>query len=456
VAAAAVARSLERCTQYQNIWSGLSSGQTGIAGIDDGLTKIDGHRRLSNLFYKHVGIRLMNKTFYSTIGFGLMLCCVETAIAQETSATSSVTLYGIIDNGIAYINHQAPNSTSASHSVIKSASQVMSGNRWGLRGVERLSTSLSAIFTLENGFDGQGGAALQGGRMFGRQAFVGLSSTEWGTLTMGRQYDTILDYVSSMAAWTQLGSSYGAHIGDNDNMFNTWRENNSIKFRSIDYAGFTAGGTYAFSNAPGQFANNRAYSLGAQYIHGPFKAAMSYLHLNSPSSGQAGGTNPNGAVGGEYGTGPGSIFYANFVDRQSVLVVGSEYQSGPGLFHLIYSNTRLDYKDHTSLRLNNVEANVVYKILPAVTVTGAYIYTTGRGEGGMSLGRFATGNHPQWHQFEVGTSYAFSARTDVYAAAIYQLAAGDATLAALNLQGGVSGIDHHSVLLTVAGIRHRF
>jgi general bacterial porin, GBP family len=78
------------------------------------------------------------------------------------------------------------------------------------------------------------------------------------------------------------------------------------------------------------------------------------------------------------------------------------------------------------------------------------------GEGGMSLGTFAKGNHPQWHQFELGASYALSARTDVYAASIYQLAAGDAQIAALNLQGGVSGANHRSVLLTVAGIRHRF
>jgi predicted porin len=398
----------------------------------------------------------MNNKCYYTIGLGLMLCCVEPAIADETSSASSVTLYGIIDDGVAYINHQAPNAASASHSVIKSVSQVMSGNRWGLRGVERLGPTLSAIFTLENGFDGQSGAATQGGRMFGRQAFVGLSSTDWGTFTMGRQYDSVLDYVSLMAAWTQLGSSYGAHVGDNDNLFNTWRENNSIKFRSIDYAGFTGGGTYAFSNAPGQFANNRAYSLGGQYVHGPIKVAMSYLHLDSPSAGQAGGTNPNGAVGGEYGTGPGSIFYANFVTHQSVLNLGTEYKSGGGAYHFLYSNTRLDYQDHTSLQLNNFEANVVYKILPAVTLTGAYIYTTGKGEGGMSLGKFATGNHPQWHQFEVGTNYALSTRTDVYAAAVYQLAAGDAKTAALNLQGGVSGVDHRSVLLAVLGIRHRF
>jgi GBP family porin len=393
----------------------------------------------------------MKNTHSSLAGLGLMLMCVAPAKAQAT-----VTLYGIFDNGIAYINHQAPNAASASHAVVESVSQVMSGNQWGLRGVENLGGDLSAVFVLENGFSGQTGAAAQGGRMFGRQAYVGLSSTRWGTFTMGRQYDAILDYIGVMAAWTQLGSLYGAHIGDNDNTFNTWRENNSVKYRSINYGGFTAEGMYAFSNAPGQFSNNSAYNFGVRYVHSPFKITVSYLHLNSPSAGQPGGTNPGGAVGGEYGSGPASIFYANFVDRQSVLGVGAEYAHGPSTFHLVYTNTRLDYSDGTRLQLNNIEANMTYLVTPQVTLMAGYVYTLGTGDGGMSLGSFAKGDHPRWHQFELGASYALSKRTDIYAATIYQLAAGDATIAALNLQGGVSGAEHRSVLLMVSGIRHRF
>ena len=43
------------------------------------------------------------------------------------------------------------------------------------------------MFTLESGFNVRGGDLGQGGRLFGRQAFVGLKSG-FGTLAFGRQY----------------------------------------------------------------------------------------------------------------------------------------------------------------------------------------------------------------------------------------------------------------------------
>ena len=44
-----------------------------------------------------------------------------------------------------------------------------------------------AIFVLESGFDLANGRALQGERLFGRQAYVGLTGESWGTISIGRQ-----------------------------------------------------------------------------------------------------------------------------------------------------------------------------------------------------------------------------------------------------------------------------
>ena len=49
-------------------------------------------------------------------------------------------------------------------------------SRRGLEGTEELGDGYSAVFTFESGFNVRGGDLGQGGRLFGRQAFVGIKS----------------------------------------------------------------------------------------------------------------------------------------------------------------------------------------------------------------------------------------------------------------------------------------
>ena len=76
----------------------------------------------------------------------------------------------------------------------------LSGSRWGIKGKEELGNGLAAIFQLEDGFDITNGTSGQGGRLFGRQAYVGLSDTRFGTVTLGRQYDSVVDYLQPLTA----------------------------------------------------------------------------------------------------------------------------------------------------------------------------------------------------------------------------------------------------------------
>lgn len=91
-------------------------------------------------------------------------------------AQSSVTLYGIVDTGVEFVSHANP----AGNYVVRMPG--ISGeypSRWGIQGKEELGGGLSTIFTLESGFNLRGGDMGQGGRLFGRQAFVGLQGN-WG------------------------------------------------------------------------------------------------------------------------------------------------------------------------------------------------------------------------------------------------------------------------------------
>ena len=121
-----------------------------------------------------------------------------------------MTLYGFVDEGFVYTNNQRGGA------VIQTITGQNNTSRLGFRGAEDLGGGLKAIFTLENGFDPSSGKFLQGGRLFGRQAFVGLSS-RYGTVTLGRQYEPVYEFVGTKSAVYEW-SWFGTHPGDFDNM----------------------------------------------------------------------------------------------------------------------------------------------------------------------------------------------------------------------------------------------
>ena len=196
------------------------------------------------------------------------------AFAGAAHAQSSVTLYGIIDAGFNYQQQQqwqAP---------VQLSSGVLQGCRWGLRGTEDLGGGLKALFVLENGFDVNNGKLGQGGAMFGRQAYVGLSS-QFGTVTLGRQYDSVVDYVGPLEVGDQWGGYFAAHPGDLDNLNNSYRTNNTVKYTSANYGGLTFGGTYSFGGMAGNY-RNQIFSAGAGYNNGPLVLGVGYLNVKHP------------------------------------------------------------------------------------------------------------------------------------------------------------------------------
>ena len=214
------------------------------------------------------------------------------AFAGVAQAQSSVTLYGIADVGLNYT------SNSGGNRLYNMSSGVLQGSRWGLRGSEDLGGGLKAVFVLENGFTLSNGKLGQGSREFGRNAFVGLSSNNLGTLTLGRQNEFMYDWVGrvSMENFNGGGGNTFAHALDNDNMIGTFRVNNAVKYQSPNYYGLQFGGLYGFSNAAGGFANNRAYSFGAMYNSGPILATLGLNTQINNSLTSAGLTNTSGAV----------------------------------------------------------------------------------------------------------------------------------------------------------------
>ncbi|WP_395068832.1 porin [Paraburkholderia silvatlantica] len=384
----------------------------------------------------------------------LMVAALTGVFATAAHAQSSVTLYGLIDAGITYSNNQRVSATSG-HSAFQATSGTINGSRWGLRGAEDLGGGLKAIFTLENGFNIDNGNLGQKGRMFGRQAFVGLASDQYGAVTLGRQYDSVVDYLAPLSnTGTQYGGTIAAHPFDNDNLNNSVRFNNTVKYSSVNYAGFKFGGTYSFSNST-QFANNRAYSFGATYNYAGLNFAAAYLHANNDINNQQfNAATFSGAQAGDYTFGAA---------RQSTFGGGVNYTFGPATAGFVYTQTQLGNAigisptqsgtanginlHGNSARFQNFEGNIRYALTPALSLAGAYTYTRTNFGGGVN---------PNYNTVSLQSDYALSKRTDVYLQGNWQHVSSNSANIGPYLNGLTSASATQDQVAVTVGMRHRF
>ncbi|MCY1505683.1 Outer membrane porin protein [compost metagenome] len=216
----------------------------------------------------------------------LLAAALLAGFAGVAQAETSVTLYGIIDTGLGY-NKISGGPDAMNGSRFGMINGVQNGSRWGLRGSEDLGDGLRAVFQLESGFDSGNGKSAQGGRLFGRQATIGLASDSWGQLDFGRQTNIASKYFGSI---DPFGAGFGqANIGVSMSAANTQRYDNMVMYQTPSFSGFQFGIGYSF-NADDNNAdqtgwktadNTRAITTGLRYVNGPLNIAFSYDQLNA-------------------------------------------------------------------------------------------------------------------------------------------------------------------------------
>ncbi|OXC71755.1 porin [Caballeronia sordidicola] len=370
-----------------------------------------------------------------------MVAAFALLTANAANAQSSVTLYGIVDAGFNYVSNLK---TGGGGHALTLSDGPPQASRFGLKGAEDIGAGNNVIFQLENGFSVANGNLGQGGRMFGRLAWLGVTGQNWGKVTLGRQYDPVVDYLYPLTACGTYGGGYMCHPFDSDNIGNDFRVDNSVKYTSPNWGGLTFGTLYGMSNQAGGFKQNRAYSIGGSYANGPLYLGAAFEQLDNP------GTNADGAVSSN-----GDAPFA--AGRQRILGAGGTYAFGS--LKLAASWARTVLNGITSgpivasyLRLDNYEVNATYTITPSVFLSGGYFFTNGKQSA-------ATGDlHPKWHEFNLMLDYSLSKRTDVFAMAIFQKAAGDSTFASIYAIGPTATAAPGSARQTVVrlGIRHKF
>lgn len=357
---------------------------------------------------------------------------------------SSVTLFGVLDEGLNLTTN------AGGHKAWQTSSVDLVTSRWGLKGSEDLGGGLHAIFDLESGFTLDNGSAYYGGRLFGYQSYVGLQSDSLGTLTFGRQFDSVTDVIGLMTANGYWGGYLFSHPLDNDNTDATFHANNSVKFTSNDYGGFSATGLYGFSNQAGAFAGNRVYSVGLKYSYATFTIGAVYEDLSNP------GATSTGAVASDD---------VSFVaTNQKIYGIGASYVAGPATLGLVYTHVNLLQPtssvyigdlglNNSSLRFDNVEFNVKYDVRPDVSVGAMYTYTMAH------LKRDGTESGLHWNQVGLMAQYLLSRRTGIYTQLVYQKLSGGNTGTALDtafIPGAASPSSNSHQAVARIGMTHSF
>ncbi|MFO1213111.1 MAG: porin [Burkholderiaceae bacterium] len=242
------------------------------------------------------------------------------SFAGAASAQSSVTMFGVIDLSMRYVNNDA--------STYQLAQDGMAASRWGFRGVEDLGGGLKASFWLEGAIGpdtGRGGQSFGNGTttdalLFTRRATVSLAN-QWGEVRLGRDYTPTFWNIGVFDPFGVQG------VGSSGNLFlsaevrslagagaaygTLVRANNTVQY--ILPNGIFGPGLYgqvmvaAGENAPA----NKYFGGRIGYAAGPFDVAVAYGDTDVDTAGNVTLTNWNLGGSWNFGVAKLSAFYGS-------------------------------------------------------------------------------------------------------------------------------------------------
>jgi len=345
------------------------------------------------------------------------------AFAGAAQAQSSVTVYGIYDGGYAYTNKEETSAagvrTNNGTSGFQGGQQASS--RLGFRGTEDLGGGLAAVFNYEMGItpgDGSLGVGASTLTPAGQQstgvrtAVVGLTSKEFGSVTVGRQLTAMhtivagaVNTASNMAGDITYSDVTGTSINTTALRIHSLatRMSDSVAFRSNSFSGLKVNLDYSGDNATGATSvtsPTNAAATGVQignmgamldYTYGPFRA-MAGTHTVKSN------INLNAATAGT-------------VTKTMINAVGFVYDQKGLVANVTWANNKT-VNDTTGARTNAVNAwkvGVSYQVTPLLKPYIQY------GQGSAKLTEAAPQNSDN-DAYQVGTTYSLSKRSSLYAA----------------------------------------
>lgn len=219
------------------------------------------------------------------------LVAVALLVSGSALAQSSVSIYGIIDQGIVKANSgTTPGSLLPGRGASPDVWTMKAGNtsRLGFRGQEDLGDGSHARFQIEHRFASDTGAPSNASVFWLGRSVVAVGSKALGEIYAGREYSpaywvalnadpTLWSYVSQLgSAYTYANYTPVATTVEASNI----RWANSIGYKSPNLGGFTA----EIATALGEGLRKRATAGNLQYKQGAVWLAAGFDRLNSTTN----------------------------------------------------------------------------------------------------------------------------------------------------------------------------
>jgi predicted porin len=420
-----------------------------------------------------------------------------TVPADQSLTWNGITLYGIVDMDFQYETHGAPFSnyfiSGGSDIVQKNSNNAVSGftsngmsqSRVGLQGNEPLHFGdWSGVFKLESYFNPASGqitdalksVAQNNGRALSaqstnidssiagqpfEQAFVGMSSPSWGTITFGRQNSTLADLIAkydpqqTSYAFSLLGLS-GTPAGGGDTQDR--RLDSSIKYDGTFFDIVHVGAQYKTQNSSaanyatagsGEAFSGFEVALGAVYAGASMDAFYTKMRdavsINTLDTAQlatlpALNLSPNNSLSGTISDNASYGIMASYALASVLPEVPVTVYSG--FQHITYMNPSIPLApgfddiggyvlgavNNTAYEKGDKQLNVYwlgarYSVTPEFTAAIAYYgekqfaYASGADAGcSTTVSGSCSGN---FNAFSVSLDYHFTKRFDTYAGAMW-------------------------------------
>lgn len=344
----------------------------------------------------------------------LIAVAVLGACVAGSAFAANVDVYGRIDTGLSYV-HYDETGLSDAKDTLSLDSGMSSGNRWGLKGSEDLGNGYQVGFVLESGFDADTGALGAGG-IFGREATLRVSGP-FGSIYAGRMGRIGSDagsvgfYAGSVSPFGSGWGKMAGHFAVTANYDS--RYNNALAYVSPKVGPVTVYAQYTMGNTTeNESGDDRLFSLGAQADFGALQVLglVEYLNKKSVASTTVYDDSQYDDsytinLGGSYDFSVAKVFLA-----------GQYFKAAPNYAGMKANYAKFVKGNEWRYSFDGFGVNVG---ATAPIGAGQFLVSAGYGKGDVNYNTQDAKISADAYIIQVGYTYPFSKRTNLYAGAGY-------------------------------------